>query len=235
MSGIAYEFSARRSVRRLLTEQLRRDLTICFRSPGDLANPLVFYLIGVAFFPLGIGAGAERLAEIAAGVLWVLALLSTLLALDGLFRRDYDDGTLEQLALHADPLFIGVVAKVTAHWMVTGLPLTLFAPIGALLLNLPTEALPTLMATVLLGTPILSVLGAVGAALTVGLRRGGLLLALIVLPLYVPVLILGAGAVTAQINGIDPSAQIAWLAALLGLSITLAPFAAAQGLRVGLE
>jgi heme exporter protein B len=228
-------FAARPSSWRLLTAQLRRDVTISFRSPGDVANPLVFYLIGIALFPLGVGPSPERLAEMAPGVLWVLALLSTLLALDGLFRRDYDDGTLEQLTLHADPLFVGVLAKVAAHWTVTGLPLTLFAPVGALLLNLDGAAVPTLMVTLLLGTPVLSVIGAVGAALTVGLRRGGLLLALIVLPLYVPVLILGSGAVAAVIDGVDPGAQIAWLAALLALSLTLAPFAAAQGLRIGLE
>jgi heme exporter protein B len=168
-------------------------------------------------------------------VLWVLALLATLLALDTLFRRDYDDGTLEQLVLHADPLFVGVLAKVVAHWLVTGLPLTLFAPVGALLLNLDSRAVPVLVTTLLLGTPVLSVIGAVGAALTVSLRRGGLLLALIVLPLYVPVLILGAGAVTATVDGIDAGAQIAWLAVLLAGSITLAPFAAALSLRIGID
>lgn len=219
----------------ILVAQVRRDVTIAFRAPGEMANPLVFYLICVALFPLGVGPGPERLAAMAPGVLWVLALLATLLALDGLFRRDYDDGTLEQLVLHADPLFVGVLAKVAAHWLVTGLPLTLFAPVGALLLNLPADAIPTLVLTLLLGTPVLSVVGAVGAALTVGLRRGGLLLALIVLPLYVPVLILGAGAVSAQIDGVDPAAQIAWLAALAAFSLTAAPFAAAAGLRIGLE
>jgi heme exporter protein B len=220
---------------RLLTAQVRRDVTVAFRSPGEVANPLVFYLIGVALFPLGVGPGPERLAEIAPGVLWVLALLATLLALDTLFRRDYDDGALEQLVLHADPLFVGVLAKVVAHWLVTGLPLTLFAPVGALLLNLDSRAVPVLVTTLLLGTPVLSVIGAVGAALTVSLRRGGLLLALIVLPLYVPVLILGAGAVTATVDGIDAGAQIAWLAVLLAGSITLAPFAAALSLRIGID
>jgi heme exporter protein B len=220
---------------RVLTAQVRRDVTVAFRTPGEMAHPLVFYLIGVALFPLGVGPGPERLADMAPGVLWVLALLATLLALDGLFRRDYDDGTLEQLVLHADPLFLGVLAKVASHWLVTGLPLTIFAPVGALLLNLDPEAIPTLVLTLLLGTPVLSVVGAVGAALTVGLRRGGLLLALIVLPLYVPVLILGAGAVSADVDGIDPAAQIAWLGALTAFSLTAAPFAAAAGLRIGLE
>ena len=232
MSEIA---SARPRIARLLTAQIRRDLTVAMRSPGEMVNPLVFYLIGVTLFQFGVGPGPERLATIATGVLWVLALLATLLALDGLFRRDYDDGTLEQLALHADPLFVGVLAKIVAHWLVTGLPLTVFAPLGALMLHLEPSAVPTLMLTLLLGTPVLSVIGAVGAALTVGLRRGAVLLALIVLPLYIPVLILGAGAVTARLDGIDPTPQIVWLAALLAFSLTLAPFGAAQGLRVGLE
>lgn len=195
----------------------------------------MFFVLAVALFPLGVGPGPERLAEMAPGVLWVLALLSTLLALDGLFRRDYDDGTLEQMVLHAQPLFAGVIAKIAAHWLVTGLPLVLLSPVAALMLNLPSEAFGTLMVTLLLGTPVLSVIGAVGAALTVNLKRGSLLLALIVLPLYVPVLILGSGAVAAVVDGVGASAQLAWMAALASLSITFAPFAAAMGLKVGLE
>ena len=220
---------------RAFTAQVRRDLTIAFRSRSELINPLMFYVMGIAMFPLGVGPGPERLAEIAPGVLWVLALLSTLLSLDSLFRRDFDDGTLEQLVLNVDPLFIGVLAKVLAHWLVIGLPLALLSPVAALMLFLPVQAIPTLVLTLLLGTPILSLLGAVGAALTVGLKRGGLLLTLIILPLYVPVLILGAGAVTATINGVDPAAQLAWLAVILALMLTLTPFAAALALRVGLE
>ncbi len=223
------------SVSRAFAAQLRRDLTIAFRAPGELVNPLMFYIMGIALFPLGVGPGAERLAEMAPGVLWVLALLSTLLSLDSLFRRDFDDGTLEQLVLNVDPLFTGVLAKVLAHWLVTGLPLAILSPVAALLLFLPASAVPTLVAALLLGTPILSLLGAVGAALTVALKRGGLLLTLITLPLYVPVLILGAGAVAAQINGVDPAAQLAWLASILALMLTLTPFAAALALRVSLE
>jgi heme exporter protein B len=230
-SGFMYVPSAGRA----FVAQMRRDLTIAFKSRGELMNPLMFYVIGISMFPLGVGPGPQRLAEIAPGVLWVLALLSTLLSLDTLFRRDFDDGTLEQLVLNVDPLFVGVLAKVFAHWLVTGLPLTLLSPIAALMLFLPASAVPTLMLTLLLGTPILSLLGAVGAALTVGLKRGGLLLTLIILPLYVPVLILGAGAVMATINGVDPTAQIAWLGAILALMLTLTPFAAALALRVGLE
>jgi heme exporter protein B len=228
-------FARAPSVGRAFTAQLQRDLTIAFRSRSELINPLMFYVMGISMFPLGVGPGAERLAEIAPGVLWVLALLSTLLSLDSLFRRDFDDGTLEQLVLSVDPLFVGVLAKVLAHWLVIGLPLTLLSPLAALMMFLPAAAVPTLMLSLLLGTPILSLLGAVGAALTVGLKRGGLLLTLIILPLYVPVLIFGAGAVTAVIDGADAAAQLAWLAAILALTLTLTPFAAALALRVGLE
>jgi heme exporter protein B len=215
--------------------QLQRDLLIAFRSRADFVNPLMFYVMGIALFPLGVGPGPDRLALIAPGVLWVLALLSTLLSLDALFRRDFDDGTLEQMVLNVDPLFVGVLAKVGAHWLVTGLPLALLSPIAARMLFLPGSAVGTLVLSLLIGTPVLSLLGAVGAALTVSLKRGGLLLTLIVLPLYVPVLILGAGAVTAAIDGLDPSAQLMWLAAILALMLTLTPFAAALALRVGLE
>ena len=233
MNAIA--FVRRPSSSRAFVAQLQRDLLIAFRSRADFVNPLMFYVMGIALFPLGVGPGPERLALIAPGVLWVLALLSTLLSLDALFRRDFDDGTLEQMVLNVDPLFVGVLAKVGAHWLVTGLPLALLSPIAALMLFLPGGAVGTLVLTLLIGTPILSLLGAVGAALTVSLKRGGLLLTLIVLPLYVPILILGAGAVTAAIDGLDPSAQLAWLAAILALMLTLTPFAAALALRVGLE
>jgi heme exporter protein B len=223
------------SAPRAFAAQLRRDLTIAVRSRSELVNPLMFYVMAIAMFPLGVGPGPEQLAKLAPGVLWVLALLSTLLSLDALFRRDFDDGTLEQLVLNVDPLFVGILAKVVAHWLVIGLPLALLSPVAALMLFLPAAAIPTLMLTLLLGTPILSLLGAVGAALTVALKRGGLLLTLIILPLYVPVLVLGAGAVSAVIDGLDPSAQLAWLAAMLALTLTLTPFAAALALRVGLE
>lgn len=214
---------------------LRRDLVVAFRAPGELANPLVFYVMGIALFPLGVGPGPGTLAVMAAGVLWVLALLATLMSMDALFRRDFEDGTLEQLLLGADPLFVGVLAKVVAHWLVTGLPLTVLCPVAALMMYLPGEAVGTLAASLALGTPILSLIGSIGAALTVGLRRGGLLLALLVLPLYVPVLVLGAGAVAGVVDGVDPSAQLTWLAAMLALAATLSPFATSVALRVGME
>jgi heme exporter protein B len=227
--------ATRGSLMRQFGGQLRRDLLIAVRAPGELANPLVFFLIGVALFPLGVGPGPNTLAIIAAGVLWVLSLFSMLLAMDNLFRRDYEDGTLEHMVLHMEPLFLGVLSKIVAHWLITGLPLTLIAPLAAVLLYLPGEAVGTLVVTLLLGTPVLSLLGAIGAALTVGLRRGGLLLALMILPLYVPTLILGAGAVSAITDGLDPAAQVKWMAVILALATTLAPFAAASGLRIGIE
>jgi heme exporter protein B len=218
-----------------LLGQLRRDLLVVFRSPGDVVNPLAFYLMGVTLFPLGVGPGASLLGAIAAGVLWSLALLATLLSLDALFRRDFEDGTLDQLVVHVEPLFLSALAKVAAHWLVTGLPLALISPLAASMLSLPSHSLGTLFVALLLGTPILSLLGAVGAALTMGLRRGSLLLVLLVLPLYVPVIILGAGAVTAVTNGLDPAPQLKWLAACLMLALTAAPFATAAALRIGLE
>jgi heme exporter protein B len=214
---------------------MRRDLVVAFRAPGELANPLMFYLMGIALFPLGVGPGPGTLGIMAAGVLWALALLATLMSMDGLFRRDFEEGTLEQLLLGSDPLFVGMLAKVTAHWLVTGLPLTLLSPVAALLLYLPGEAVPTLMVSLALGTPVLSLIGSIGAALTVALRRGGLLLALLVLPLYVPVLVLGAGAVAGVVDGVDASAQLTWLGAILALAVTLSPFATALALKVGME
>jgi heme exporter protein B len=218
-----------------LLGQLRRDLLVVFRSPGDIVNPLAFYLMGITLFPLGVGPGASLLGTIAAGVLWSLALFATLLSLDAVFRRDFEDGTLDQLVIHVEPLFLGALMKVLAHWLVTGLPLALISPLAGLMLSLPSEATGTLFLALLLGTPVLSLLGAVGAALTMGLRRGSLLLVLLVLPLYVPVIILGAGAVTAVTNGLDPAPQLKWLSACLMLALTAAPFATAAALRIGLE
>ena len=220
---------------RQLSSQLKRELLVVFRAPGDVANPLVFYLMGIALFPLGVGPGPSVLATIAPGVLWALALLAALLSLDAVFRRDFEDGTLDQLVIHVEPLFLGALTKVAAHWLVTGLPLTLLSPVAALLLYLPGEAVGTLFLSLLLGTPVLSLLGAVGAALTMGLRRGSLLLVLLVLPLYVPVLVLGASAVTAAATGLDPAPQLKWLGAGLALALTATPFATAAALRVGLE
>lgn len=211
---------------------LGRDLRLAVRRPGEVANPLLFFVVATSLFPLGISPQLEVLAGLAPGVVWVAALLATLLALDGLFRSDLEDGTLEQILLSPVPAPVLVLAKVVAHWCVTGLPLLLCAPLLAMFLALPGAALGTLLATLALGTPVLSLVGAIGVALTVGLRRGGALLALLVLPLYVPVLIFGAHAVDAAAAGQVVTGQLLLLGAMLTLALTLCPLAAAAALRI---
>ncbi len=179
----------------------RRDLLLAARKPADVATPLVFFAIVVSLFPLGVGPEPAVLRTLAPGVLWVAALLATMLSLNRLFAADYTDGTLEQLALSPQPLTALVLAKVMAHWVTTGLPLLLLSPLLAIQLYLPTDAFGTLLLALLLGTPVLSLIGSIGAGLTLGLRGGGVLLSLLVLPLYTPILIFGAGAVTATCDG----------------------------------
>jgi heme exporter protein B len=220
---------------RLFLGQLRRDLALAVRQPAEIANPLAFFVLVITLFPLGVSPERETLAPLAPGVLWIAALLATLLGLEALFRRDRDDGTLEQLVLRAQPLYLAVLARMLAHWLVTGLPLTLLAPVLGGLLALPAEARWPLTAGLGLGTPILVLLGGVGAALTVGLRAGGLLLALLILPLYVPVLILGVSAAELAVVRIDVAGVLAWLGAGLALAVTAAPFAIAGALRIGVE
>ncbi len=213
----------------------KRELQLAYRRRSEWINPLAFFVIVVSLFPLGLTAGQNTLALIAPGVVWVSALLATLLSLEHMFRADYEDGALEQFALSTYPLYAVALAKVLAHWMITGLLLCLLSPLlgGALFLDGPS--LKVLFLTLLLGTPTLSLVGAIGAALTVGLRRGGILLSLLILPLYVPILIFGAGAVDLTANGLDASGQLYLLAALLVLAATLAPFAIGGALRVALE
>ena len=214
---------------------IRRDVLLALRRRAEVANPLLFFVLVCTLFPLGIGPEPARLAELAPGILWVVALLACLLASDGLFRSDFDDGSLEQMLLSPASLYLLALAKSAAHWLVTGLPLALMAPLLALLLQLPFAAVPALVASLLLGTAILSLVGAIGAGLTVGLRRGGLLLSLIVLPLYIPVLIFGASAVQAAAEGYAYDGQLAVLGALLALALPLAPWAVAAGLRVSVD
>jgi heme exporter protein B len=213
----------------------RRDLTIAFRRRSEMANPLLFFVMVVTLFPLGVGAEPKLLANMAPGVVWVAALLAALLSLDGIFRPDFEDGTLEQLVLSAHPVALLVLAKVCAHWLITGLPLLLVAPLLALFLGLPETAMGTLMASLLLGTPVLSLVGAIGVALTVGLRKGGMILSLLVLPLYVPVLIFGASAVDAAAMSLPVSAQMYILGAFLALAATLTPVATAAALKISLS
>jgi len=219
----------------LFVAALKRELLLSLRRKSELVNPLIFFLMVVTLFPLGVSPEPGFLAQLAPGVLWVAALLATLLSMDSLFRSDFDDGSLEQLLLSPQPLFVVVLAKVLAHWMLTGLVLTLVAPLIAVMLFLPAEGMPGLMLSLLLGTPTLSLVGAIGAALTVGLRKGGVLIALLVLPLYIPVLIFGTGAVQAAVTGLPLGGYLALLGALLALGATLAPLAIGAALRISVS
>lgn len=210
----------------------KRDLLVAARHKAELMNPLVFFLIAVTLIPLGVGPEKAMLMVLAPGILWVMALLATLLSLDGLFRSDFDDGSLEQLLISPQSLYFSVLAKVLVHWITTGLPVTLLAPLLGLMLNLSLDGYLPLVLSLLLGTATMSLIGAVGAALTVSLRKGGLLLSLIVMPLYIPVLIFGASAVKSAVEGSAFNMQFAVLGAFLALAIVLAPLAAVGSLRV---
>jgi heme exporter protein B len=214
---------------------LRRELRLSFRRPEQLFQPLVFFLIVTTLFPLGLSLQLSQLRDVAPGVLWVAALLSSLLSLDSLFRSDADDGTLEQLALSGQGLTLIVVAKTCAHWLVTGLALVVVSPIVATALGIPTAAFATMMLSLTLGTITLSWLGAIGAGLTIGLRRGNVLLSLIVLPLATPLLIFGAAATERAISGTSAIGALYFLAALCVFTCTLAPLAATAALRITLE
>ena len=213
-----------------------RDLLLALRRRGDVATALLFFVIVASLFPLGIGAQPNLLREIAPGVIWVAALLSSMLSLSRLFAADHADGTLEQMLLGAAPLGVVVLAKAAAHWLAAGLPLVAIAPVIALQYDLPAVLYPVLALSLALGTPVLSLIGAIGAALTLGLRGGGgVLLALLVLPLYVPVLILGAGAVEMSAAGSGGEAQLLLLAAALVFAAAFAPWAIASALRISSE
>ena len=210
---------------------LSRDLRLALRSGGDVAAVLAFFVITVVLFPLGAGPETVLLGRIAAGVVWVAALLATLLALDRLFAKDYEDGSLDLLVLSPLPLEAAVLAKGLAHWLLTGLPLILLSPVMAAMLGLEARVWPVLVLSLLLGTPCLSLIGAVGAALTLGARRGGALLALLILPLFIPVLIFGAAAVEAAATGLTARPHLLLLAGCLAAALPLAPIAAAAALR----
>lgn len=212
-----------------------RDLLLATRRWADVLTALVFFVIVVSLFPLGVGPEPNLLRTIAPGVIWVAALLASMLSLTRMFSADYADGTLEQMLLSAAPLGMIVAAKVAAHWLVTGLLVVLIAPLLALQFDLPQPLLGTLTLSLLLGTPVLSMIGAIGAALTLGLRGGGALLSLLVLPLYVPVLIIGAGSVDMAAAGLGTEAHFLLLAALLVVAAAFAPWAAAAALRISVE
>ena len=215
--------------------QLRRELLLAARKPADVLTPVVFFAIVVSLFPLAVSPEPDVLRALAPGVLWVAALLATLLSLSRLFADDHADGTLEQLALSPQPLALLAAAKILAHWLTTGALLILLSPFLAVQLFLPTDAYGALLWSLLLGTPVLSLLGAVGAALTLGVRGGGVLLSLLVLPLYTPILIFGAGAVTAAGIGLSAEAHLSLLGAFLAVALGFAPWATAAALRISLD
>jgi heme exporter protein B len=220
---------------RTLRYVVSRDVLLAMRRRADVATTLFFFVIVASLFPLGVGPDPKLLRTMAPGILWVAALLASMLSLGRLFAEDYADGSLEQLMLAPDPLAVVVIGKVMAHWLVSGLPLVLISPVIALQFDLPAEAIATLLLALLLGTPLLSLIGAIGAALTVGVRGGGVLISLLVLPLYVPVLIFGAGAVDASATGMDAAGHLSILSALLLLGMALAPWAISAALRISLE
>ncbi len=213
----------------------RRDLLVAMRHRGDLANPIIFFFIVIVLIPLGLTPESDRLSEIAPGILWVMALLASLLSLDSLFQNDYDDGTLEQIIILPQPLYFMVLAKIIVHWLVTGLPLSLLAPILGMMLSLPDAGYLALVLSLLMGTAILSLLGAVGAALTLPLGKEGLLLPLVVMPLYMPVLIFGANSVQLAIDGFSIISPLAIIGSLLALSLMVIPYVTAGALRLSIQ
>ena len=214
---------------------VRRDVTLAWRRRTDLFTTLIFFVIVIALFPLGIGPELDTLRLIAPGVMWVGALLASMLALEQLFSADHRDGSLEQLLLTPQPLGVIVLGKVIAHWLITGLPLVILAPVLGLQYDMSAESLKIMVIALLLGTPTLSLLGAIGAALTLGLRTGGILVALLVLPLYVPVLIFGAGAVEATASGLGGQAHLSMLGAILLVALLATPIATSAALRISSE
>ncbi|MGB5495285.1 MAG: heme exporter protein CcmB [Sedimenticolaceae bacterium] len=214
---------------------LRRDFLLAYRRRAELLQPLVFLLVVVTLFPLGVGPSPSLLASIAPGVIWIAALLATVLSLDSLFRSDFEDGTLEQMVLSGQSLALIALARTVAHWLVAGLPIVLLSPLLAMWMNLPDEGLLILIESLAIGTPVLSLIGAIGGALTVSLKRGGQLLSLLVFPLYVPLLILATSAVSSAAVDLPYTGQLGLMLAGLIASLTLAPFATAAALKLSLS
>lgn len=212
----------------------KRDMLLAFRSRGDIMNPLMFFLMVASLFPLAVSPDTRFLGQIAPGVIWVGALLATLLSLDLLFKSDFEDGSLEQLLVLPVPSFFIVLAKVVVHWLMAGLPLTLIAPLLGLMLGLPQGGYEPLMLSLLLGTPTLSLLGAIGAGLTVGLRKGGMLMPLLILPLYIPVLIFAASAVQTGVQGEPFTGHLLFLGAYLAFAVAVCPVAAGAALKISM-
>jgi heme exporter protein B len=217
---------------RLLVE---RDVRLALRQGSAVTMTVMFFVLAVTLFPLGVGPEANMLARISAGVIWVAALFAAMLSLDRLFQADFEDGSLDQLCLGPLPLELVVAAKCLAHWLTTGVPLIVAAPVLALLLNMEADGFGALVLAMAFGTPILSLIGAIGAALTVTVRRGGVLLSLVVLPLYIPVLIFGVAAIEGAVLGLGAGSALTMLVAFLLVALVLAPWAGAAALRVSLE
>jgi len=223
------------SVFRYCARLLRRQLVLAWRRPLEMGNPLLFFCMVLVLFPLGLGPAPEQLAQFAPGILWIIALLASLLTAESLFRSDFTDGSLEQMLLSGQPLYFSGLTYLLAHWLVAGLPLSLISPLFALMLGLPAQGLVVLVAGLLIGTALLSLIGGIGAALTVGLHRGGVLLSLLVIPLYVPVLIFGSAVVADAASGAAVGGYLAILGGLLCIAIALAPLAVAAGLRISAD
>lgn len=223
------------SYRQLFFSVYKKDVLLAFRQRSEIINPLLFFLIVISLFPLGIGPEPQLLARMAPGIIWVAALLSTMLGLDKIFRDDYQDGSLEQLLMSPYPTSLIVIAKIAAHWSITGLPLVLLSPMFGLLLNMDSNSMQAVIVTLLIGTPLLSLIGAIGAGLTVGLQKGGVLLSLLVLPLYIPVLIFATSAIETSAMSLDYSAQLAILGAMLAVGLVTAPFAVSSALKVSVS
>ena len=220
---------------KLFRVMIRRDLLLAYRQKSDVLQTVFFFLVVITLVPLGVGAEAELLRSMAPGIVWVAALLAALLSLPRLFAHDFADGTLEQMVLSPDPLPVIVLAKAFAHWLTTGVPITVFASLAAVMFDLKAEVAAVLVFSLLIGTPVLSLLGSVGAALTLGLRSGGVLTSLLVLPLYIPVLIFGAGAAGAVAVAVSPAAYLLITGALSLFALAIAPWASAAALRIALE
>ena len=214
---------------------IQRDVLLAYRRRADLMNPVLFYVIVATLFPLGVSPDAEFLGRLAPGLVWVTTLLAALISMESIFRQDFEDGSIEQLLLNPHPFSLLIFGKVVAHWLVTGGPMLLIVPLMAMLLHMPVQAVPVLWVTILLGTPILSLIGAIGAALTAGFRGGGVLLGLLVLPLYVPVLIFASSAVSAAADGLAVSGQLAMLGSGLILALVLAPLAISASLKISMD
>ena len=235
MTGFATTALARPGAGRVFAAQFRRECAVVIAAPGEALQPLAFLFLALSLFAIGAGGDPRVLAAQAGAVLWVLVLLATLLGLESLFRRDYDEGVLEQLLLLGQPVFVPLLAKLAVQWLLSGCLMVLLAPALALMLYLPADQIGITMLVLLAGSPALTLFGAVAAALTVGLRRGGVLLALLALPLYVPTLVFGAGAISLAGAGSDVTAQVYWLLAISMLALTVAPFGVTAALRISLE